>query len=169
MSDFNQCFSTKEAIRRCRQLDDLGFFWFEEPIQHNLLEDMKKICNKVNTPITIGENFHGPKDAHDALLKNACDMIMPDLMRIGGVSGWLKTASIAECYNVEVSTHLYPEVSAHLMCLTPTAEWLEWVDWANPILKEPYKILNGNIIIPEKPGFGLEWNEDVLSQFGVEI
>ena len=169
MSDFNQCYTTKEAIRRCIELDDVGFYWFEEPIQYNLLNDMRKICNIIKTPITIGENFHGPKDAHDALVKSACDMIMPDLMRIGGISGWLKTASIAEFFNVEVSTHLFPEVSAHLMCLTPTAEWLEWVDWANPILKNPYQILDGNIIIPDKPGFGLEWNEEVLSEFNVKV
>ena len=169
MSDFNMCYSTKEAIRRCKELDDLGFFWFEEPIQYNQLEDMKKICKNIKTPITIGENFHGPKDAHDALLKKTCDMIMPDLMRIGGVSGWLKTAAIAEAFNVEVSTHLYPEVSAHLMCLTPTSEWLEWVDWQNPILLEPYKVSNGYISIPNKPGFGLEWNEDVLSKFSLEV
>ncbi len=169
MSDFNMCYSTKEAIRRCIELDDQGFFWFEEPIQYNLLDDMKKICDAIKTPITIGENFHGPKDAHDALLKKACDMIMPDLMRIGGVSGWLKTASISETFNVEVSTHLYPEVSAHLMSLTPTAEWLEWVSWQNPILKEPYQVLNGNIIIPNKPGFGIEWNEDALSKFSLSL
>ena len=169
MSDFNQCFTTKEAIKRCQQLDDLGFYWFEEPIQFNLLEDMKKICNLINTPITIGENFHGPKDAFDALLNNACDMIMPDLMRIGGLSGWLKMSSVAESFNIEVSTHLYPEVSSHLICLTPTAEWLEWVDWANPILKEPYNIMNGKIIIPSRPGFGIEWNENVLSKFKLNI
>ena len=67
------CYSTKEAIRRCIELDDQGFFWFEEPIQYNLLDDMKKICDAIKTPITIGENFHGPKDAHDALLNKSCD------------------------------------------------------------------------------------------------
>jgi len=169
MSDFNQCFTTKDAIRRCHELDNIGFYWFEEPIQYNFLEDMKKICEEIKTPITIGENFHGPKDAHDALIKKSCDMIMPDLMRIGGVSGWLKTASIAESFNIEVSTHLFPEVSAHLMCLTPTAEWLEWVDWANPILQEPYKIKNGNIIIPNKPGFGIEWDDAVISKYNIDI
>ncbi|MDC3024449.1 mandelate racemase [Alphaproteobacteria bacterium] len=169
MSDYNQCFTVKEALRRCHELDDIGFFWFEEPIQYNMLRDMEKLCREIKTPITIGENFHGPKDAHDALLSNSCDMIMPDLMRIGGVSGWLKTATMAESFNAEVSSHLFPEVSAHLMCLTPTAEWLEWTDWANPILKEPYKIDNGNIIIPDKPGFGLDWNEKAISEYEIDL
>jgi mandelate racemase len=169
MSDFNQRFITSEAIRRCHDLDNIGFYWFEEPIQYNMLKDMKKICKEINTPITLGENFHGPKDAHDALINESCDMIMPDLMRIGGVSGWLKTASIAESFNAEVSTHLYPEVSAHLMCLTPTAEWLEWVDWANPIIKDPYAVKDGSIIIPDKPGFGIEWDEGAISKYKVDL
>ena len=96
-------------------------------------------------------------------------MIMPDLMRIGGVSGWLKTASIAESFNIEVSTHLYPEVSAHLMCLTPTAEWLEWVDWANLIIKDPYKVKSGNVVIPDKAGFGIEWNESAISRYKIDL
>ena len=169
MSDFNQCYSTIDAIKRCHNLDELGFYWFEEPIQYNLYSEIKKICDQIKTPIILGENFHGPDDAFEAINKKACDMIMPDLMRIGGISGWLKTATIADAFKINVSTHLYPEVSAHLLCLTPTAEWLEWVDWANPILKEPYEILNGNIIIPDKPGFGLEWEESTLSKFAIKI
>ena len=96
-------------------------------------------------PIIIGENFHGISDLMTAIDKHSCDMVMPDLMRIGGVSNWLKLAAISEASNIEVSTHLFPEVSAHLMMVTPTADWLEWVDWANPLLEEPYKIINGDI------------------------
>ena len=92
MSDFNQCFTEKMLLKDVMNLDNIGFYWFEEPINYNTLDDMQKICEEIKTPITIGENFHGPKDAHDALIKKSCDMIMPDLMRIGGISGWLKTA-----------------------------------------------------------------------------
>ena len=91
-----------------------------------MLEDMNKICREIKTPIILGENFHGPKDAHNALLNNSCDMIMPDLMRIGGIR-LVENCINSESFNIEVSTHLYPEVSAHLM-VTPT-EWLEWVNW----------------------------------------
>ncbi len=169
LSDYNQCFTAKEAYRRCKELDDIGFFWFEEPIKFNEYTNLAKICRNINTPITIGENFHGISDLLEAIRNDACDMIMPDLMRIGGVSNWLKLAAIAEAYNIEVSTHLFPEVSSHLMMITPTAEWLEWVDWQNPILKEPYKVENGLLKIPNKPGIGIEWNEKTLEEFSVNL
>ena len=88
---------------------------------------------------------------------------MPDFMRIGGVSGWLRAASIAGTAGIPVSTHLYPEVAAHVMRVTETAHWLEWQDWANPILEEPFRVHNGQLHVPDKPGVGLKWNEDAVT------
>ena len=96
-----------------------------------------------------------------------CDFIMPDLMRIGGVSGWIKTASIAESFGIQVSTHLFPEVSSHLMRVTPTAHLLEWTDWAELFLVDPYKIENGHIVIPEVPGTGIEFKGEILEKYKV--
>ena len=169
LSDYNTCFSTKDAMRRCKELDQSGFFWFEEPIKYNDYDNLAKICKKTETPIIIGENFHGISDLMTAIDKHSCDMVMPDLMRIGGVSNWLKLAAISEASNIEVSTHLFPEVSAHLMMVTPTADWLEWVDWQNPIIKDPYLVKDGNLIIPEKPGIGIDWNEKVLEKYSVNL
>ena len=93
---------------------------------------------------------------------------MPDLMRIGGVSGWLKTAALAEAYKKPLSSHLYHEVSAHLMRVTPTADYLEWMKWVDPLLVEPYRIKDGYLIIPERPGVGLLFNRDVINRYRVE-
>ena len=169
LSDYNTCFSTKDAMRRCKELDQSGFFWFEEPMKYDNYSELSSLKNSISTPITIGENFHGPRDLHKALESKACDMIMPDLMRIGGVTGWLRAAAIAETYNMEFSTHLYPEVSSHLMTVTPNSEWCEYVDWANPIIKESYQVKNGDIIIPEKVGTGIEWNEENMSRYSVNL
>lgn len=79
---------------------------------------------------------------------------MPDLMRIGGVSGWLRAAAIADAAGVPMSTHLYPEIAAHLMRVTPTAHWLEWQDWSHPILAEPFQVRDGHLPIPDRPGAG---------------
>ena len=88
----------------------------------------------------LGENFYGPRAMHQALATQASDYVMPDLMRIGGVTGWLRAAAIAGGAGVEMSSHLYPEFSAHLLRVTETAHWLEWQDRADPILTEPFKV-----------------------------
>src|SRR5204863_77916 len=83
-----------------------------------------------------GENFYGPRQLFHAIQAGAGDCVMPDLMRIGGVTGWLRAAAIAGAAGIPMSTHLYPEIAAHLMRVTETAHWLEWQDWADPILRE---------------------------------
>src|SRR5260221_4389505 len=87
---------------------------------------------------------------------------MPDFMRIGGVTGWRRAGAIAGTAGIPMSTHLYPEVAAHVMRVTETAHWLEWQDWADPILQQPYTIKDGHLHDPDVPGVGIEWNEDVV-------
>jgi len=163
MVDFNQGLSLADALERCHAIDDLGFAWIEEPIVYDDYAGYARLTAVLMTPIQIGENFYGPRELHKALQMSACDLVMPDFMRIGGVTGWLRAAAIAGAAGIPVSTHLYPEVGAHVMRVTETAHWLEWQDWADPILEEPYAVEDGAIVIPEKSGLGLEWNEDAVA------
>ena len=162
MCDFNQGMSLGEALHRCHSLDDQGLYWFEEPIVYNNRSGYVQLTRELKTPVQIGENFYGSRALYQAVLDGACDYVMPDLMRIGGVTGWLRAAAIAGAAGIPMSTHLYPEVAAHLMRVTETAHWLEWQDWADPLLKEPFKLENGYLIIPDKPGNGIEWDEDAI-------
>jgi mandelate racemase len=159
MVDFNQALDLAEALQRCHMIDDHGLAWIEEPIVYDNLDGYAKLAAELNTPLQIGENFYGPREMHKAIQKNACDLVMPDFMRIGGVTGWMRAAAIAGAAGIPVSTHLYPEVAAHMMRVTETAHWLEWQDWANPILQTPYKVNDGLLHIPNVPGTGIEWDE----------
>jgi L-alanine-DL-glutamate epimerase-like enolase superfamily enzyme len=94
----------------------------------------------------------------------ASDLGMPDAMKIGGVSGWLQAAALASAAGMPISTHLFPEVSVHLMAATPTRHWLEFVDWASPILARPMAISNGKASVPEGPGTGIEWDEPAVAR-----
>jgi mandelate racemase len=163
MVDFNQGLDFAEALQRCHMIDDLGLAWIEEPIVYDNLAGYIRLAAEIDTPIQIGENFYGPRELYKALQRNACDLVMPDFMRIGGVTGWLRAAAIAGTAGVPMSSHLYPEVAAHMMRVTETAHWLEWQDWADPILQRPYKMKGGFLHIPDVPGVGLEWNEDAVS------
>ena len=163
MIDFNQGLNLADALERCHAIDDLGLTWIEEPIVYDNFDGFAQLAAELRTSIQIGENFYGPRDVHTALQKKACDFVMPDFMRIGGVTGWLRAAAIAGAAGIPVSTHLYPEVAAHVMRVTETAHWLEWQDWADPILLKPYDIKDGLLHIPNVPGVGLEWNEDAIT------
>ena len=169
MVDFNQGLDMAEALRRCHMIDDLGLDWIEEPILYDNLDGYTRLTAQLKTPIQIGENFYGPRDLHKALTNKACDLVMPDFMRIGGVTGWLRAAAIAGAAGVPVSTHLYPEVAAHVMRVTETAHWLEWQNWADPILNKPYEISESYLHIPNTPGVGLEWNEEAVSAHLIEL
>jgi len=162
MVDFNQGLTLAEALQRCHMIDDHGLAWIEEPIVYDNLDGYVRLAAELKTPLQIGENFYGPREMHKALQRGACDLVMPDFMRIGGVTGWMRAAAIAGSAGIPMSTHLYPEVAAHVMRVTETAHWLEWQDWANPILQQPYAIKDGHLHIPDVPGVGIEWNEDAV-------
>jgi mandelate racemase len=165
MSDFNQGLSFNAALRRLHQLDDQGLEWFEEPIVFDDFTGSSRLANELKTPLQIGENIYGPRHFQQAVAAGAADCYMPDLERIGGVTGWLRSAAIAGAAGLPMSTHLYPEFSAHLMRVTETADWLEWRDWGNPFLAQPFEIRDGAIHIPDRPGAGIAWDEAALKRF----
>lgn len=167
--DFNQGLSVAEAIRRGRAFDGEGLYWIEEPIVYDDLAGYAKIAREVATPIQMGENFYGPRALAEALAAGASDYVMPDLERIGGVTGWLRAAAIAEAAGIEMSSHILPEVSAHLLAVTPTRHWLEYVDWAAPILARPLAVDAGHVTIPDLPGTGVAWDEDAVKAYQVEV
>jgi mandelate racemase len=165
MVDFNQGLDLAEALRRCHMIDGQGLAWIEEPILYDNLDGHAQLAAELSTPIQIGENFYGPRAMHSALQKKACDLVMPDFMRIGGVTGWIRAAAIAGAAGIPVSTHLYPEVAAHMMRVTETAHWLEWQDWTDPLLQRPYVVKDSLLHIPDVPGIGLDWNEDAVKRY----
>ena len=165
MCDFNQGLSLGDALVRCHALDNKGLYWFEEPTTYDNIPGYAQLTRELKTPVQLGENFYGPRLLYQAVLAGAGDYVMPDLMRIGGVTGWQRAAAITSAAGTPMSTHLYPEISAHLMRVTDTAHWLEWQDWADPILTEPFQIREGQLMVPDRPGHGIEWNEKAVAKF----
>jgi mandelate racemase len=159
MVDYNQALGVDEALARGRALDEEGVYWIEEPIRHDDYRGAARLAAELSCCIQIGENFSQPEAMEEALHARACDCVMPDLERIGGVTGWRRAAAIAEEHGVLMSSHLFPEVSSHLLAVTPTAHWVEYVDWASPILRDPLRIEEGCAVVPDRPGNGLAWDE----------
>jgi mandelate racemase len=165
MVDFNQALSVAEALERGRAIDGEGIAWIEEPIRHDDFRGCAELARAIATPVQIGENFSLPGQMAAALDARASDLVMPDLERIGGVTGWRRAAALAAEHRLPMSSHLFPETSAHLLAVTPTCHYLEYVDWAAPILAEPLRIVDGEAVIPDRPGSGVSWNEDAVKRY----
>jgi len=165
MVDYNQALTVAQALERGRALDQEGVYWLEEPIRHDDYAGAALLTRELKTPVQIGENFSEPTAMATALASRASDYVMPDLERIGGVTGWQRAAALAHAHGVEMSSHLFPEVSAHLLAATPTGHWLEWMDWAQAIVEEPMTFVDGCAVAPERPGNGLRWNAAAVERY----
>jgi mandelate racemase len=167
MVDYNQALTLAQALERGRALDQEGIYWLEEPIRHDDYAGYATLVRELKTPIQIGENFSESVAMAAALAAGAADYVMPDLERIGGVTGWLRAAALAATHRIEMSSHLYPEVSAHLLAATPTCHFLEYMDWADKILAEPLKIVDGFALAPQRPGNGLAWDMAAVEKYRI--
>lgn len=165
MSDYNQSLTVAEALKRTEALAGEGLYWVEEPTLADDFAGHAQIRNKSRVSIQMGENWWGPQEMATGMAANASDLGMPDAMKIGGVTGWMRAAALAESAGLPLSSHLFPEVSAHLLAVTPTCHWLEYVDWANPILQQPLRIENGHATAPDVPGSGISWNEAGVKRY----
>ncbi|UCE30367.1 MAG: mandelate racemase [Burkholderiales bacterium] len=168
MVDYNQGLTVNDAILRGRMLDDEGgLYWIEEPTRADDFEGNGRIADALETPVQIGENFMGPEQMVQALAAEASDYVMPDAQRIGGVTGWMRAVALAQGAGIEMSSHLFPEISCHLLAVTPTCHWLEYVDWADPVLEQPLEVKDGHVIVPDAPGTGIRWNEKRVGKYAV--
>ena len=162
MVDYNQSLTPPQAVERLRVLEDEGLAWVEEPTLAHDYAGHAQIARESRIPIQCGENWWGTLDMQHAIDAQASDYMMPDVMKIGGVTGWLRAAALAQARGIPLSSHLWSELSAQLLCLTPTAHWLEYSDWWNPILAEPLPIRDGIADLAGACGTGVSWDEKAV-------
>jgi mandelate racemase len=165
MVDYNQSLSVPEARRRIRRLEDEQLTWIEEPTLAADVAGHAALAREAHTPIQLGENWSSLREMGASLAAGASDLAMVDAMKIGGVTGWMRAAALAEVHGLPVSSHLFPEISAHLLAATPTAHWLELLDLAAAVLVRPARVEGGMVTASDEPGTGIEWNEAAVHQY----
>jgi mandelate racemase len=163
MVDYNQSLTVEEALSRVLELGDLGLHWIEEPTRADDYAGHARIADASRTPVQLGENWWGPHDLEKSIAAGSSDHAMFNVMRIGGVTGWLRAAAIAQAAGLPVSSHAFPEFSVHLLGVSPTCHMLEYAGHAGDILTEPIRIEDGHALPSERPGAGLEWDEEAVA------
>jgi mandelate racemase len=164
MLDFNQSLDPAEASRRIDRLAPYDLHWIEEPVAAENLSGHAQVRATAAISIQSGENWWFPRGFAEAIAAGASDFIMPDLMKVGGVTGWLRVAGQAEAASIPMSSHLFAEASAHMLAVTPTAHWLEVLDLGRAILAEPIEIVDGTVTA-RGHGLGLSWDEAAVAKY----
>jgi mandelate racemase len=166
MIDFNQSLDPAEAISRIARLAPNDLHWVEEPVAQENLQGLAAVRRESSISIQAGENWWFPRGFAEAIAVGASDFIMPDLMKVGGVTGWMRVAAQAEAASIPMSSHLFAEASAHMLAVTPTAHWLEVLDLGRAILAEPLQVVDGSVTA-RGPGLGLSWNEAAVAKYSL--
>jgi mandelate racemase len=166
MVDYNQSLSPVEAERRINRLAAYDLHWVEEPVHAGDLHGHARVRAASPVPIQTGENWSFPRDMASAITAGASDLAMLDVMKIGGVTGWMRAAALAEAASLPVSSHTFIEPSAHVLAVTPTAHWLEHLDIARQIRADPCTVELGTITA-KGPGLGLAWDERAVQRYAM--
>ncbi len=164
MADYNQSLTAPEAIRRLKLLTEFNLTWIEEPVPAEDLVGHAAVRASALAPVQTGENWWFAEDMAKAIAAKASDHAMPDIMKIGGVTGWLKAAALAEAASLPVSSHVFVEASAHVLAVTPTALYLEYLDKASALLTEPLPVIDG-AVTARGPGLGMDWDEAKVAKY----
>ncbi len=165
MLDFNQSQSTAGAVERIRRLQDFDLTWAEEPVAADDLVGHRAVRERVRpVPIQTGENWWFPHGMANAIAAGASDLAMVDIMKIGGVTGWMAAMAQAEAAALPLSNHTFVEPSAHVMAVAPTASWFEYLDIAGAVLTERLLPVDG-MVTARGPGLGLDWDEHAVARY----
>ncbi len=165
MCDINQLWSVNRAIDIGRRVEDYHLFWLEDVVAHDDYQGMAKVADALHTPIAAGEYVYGINPFRQMIENRSADIIMIDLLRVGGITPWRKVAAMAEAFNLPVVSHLVPEIHIQLMAATPNALTVEYMPWSLRLWQDPPTPTDGHLEVPNKPGLGLTFNQDALQQY----
>ncbi len=164
MVDFNQSQTAPAALRRIEAMAFADLTWVEEPVAAEDLVGHARVREASPVPVQTGENWWFPTDMARAIAAGASDLAMPDLMKIGGVTGWLQAMALADAASLPLSSHIFPETSAHVLAVSPTAHLLEYLDLAGAVLAAPIRPVDGTITALG-PGLGMSFDEAAVARY----
>jgi L-alanine-DL-glutamate epimerase-like enolase superfamily enzyme len=167
MCDINQRWSVHQAIDIGRRLEDVRLFWLEDVTTHDDYAGLARVTQALSTPIAGGEYVYGISPFRHMLEARSVDIVMIDVLRVGGITQWLKVAGMAEAFNLPVVSHLLPEIHVHLIAGIRNGLTVEYMPWAMRLFEEGPVIDKGELVVPSRPGLGLRFDRGALARFGV--
>ena len=167
MCDINQLWNVNQAIEIGRRVEPYHLFWLEDVVAHDDYQGLARVADALTTPIAAGEYHYGIRPFRHMLESRSIDIVMIDLVRVGGITQWMKVAGMAEAFNVPVVSHLIAEIHVHLIAAIPNGLTVEYMPWTLRLFEETPAIEDGQIVVPERPGLGLQFDAEAIKQYQV--
>jgi L-alanine-DL-glutamate epimerase-like enolase superfamily enzyme len=167
MCDVNQLWNVNQAIEIGHRVEPYHLFWLEDVTVFDDYQGLARVADALTTPIAAGEYVYGIAPFRQLLEHWSVDIVMIDLVRVGGITQFLKVAGMAEAFNLPVVSHLIPEIQCHLISAIPNGLTVEYMPWTLRLFEETPKIEDGQIVVPDKPGLGLKFDQSVLEKYAL--
>ncbi len=167
MCDINQRWRPEQAIEIGKRVEDVGLFWLEDVTACDDYQGLARINAALATPIAGGEYVWGIVPFRHMIEARSVDIVMIDLVRVGGITQWIKVAGMAEAFNLPVVSHVIPEMHLHLIAAVPNGLTVEYMPWMLKLYQETPAIERGQLVLPSKPGLGLTFDEAAITSFTV--
>jgi L-alanine-DL-glutamate epimerase-like enolase superfamily enzyme len=165
MCDINQRWTVNQAIDIGRRIEDVHLYWLEDVTAHDDYAGLARVADVLVTPVCGGEYVYGITPFRHMLEARSVDIVMIDLLRVGGIANWMKVAGMAEAFNLPVASHLFPEIHVHLVAAIPNGLTVEYMPWSFKLFEEVPAPVNGELTVPSKPGLGLAFDRDAISRY----
>jgi L-alanine-DL-glutamate epimerase-like enolase superfamily enzyme len=167
MCDINQLWNVNQAIDIGRLVEPYHLFWLEDVVAHDDFQGLARVADALTTPIASGEYQYGIVPFRHMLEARSIDIVMIDLLRVGGITQWMKVAGMAEAFNLPVVSHLIPEIHVHLVAAIPHGLTVEYMPWTLRLFEETPMLDNGCLVVPDKPGLGLAFDATTFKLYQV--
>lgn len=168
MVDANQSMTYPEARRRARMFEEVDVFWFEEPLPAEDITGHARLAAGTSIPIAVGESLYSPSHFREYLESGGAGIVQVDAARIGGITPWLKTAHLAETFNVKVAPHFLMELHVSLAAAVPNALYVEHIPQLRTVMTEEIGVIEGQAVAPREPGIGISWDREAIDAMRVE-
>ncbi len=167
LADVNFRWTPSQAIRMGQALREFGLFWLEDPVPTHNLEGLAEVRRAIGTPVAAGEALFGLAPFRGLFEARSVDFPMPDLARVGGVTPYMKVAHLAEAFGLPLACHLQPEVSTQVLAAVPNGVIGEFVPWAWKLYRGCPLLENGELIMGQQPGHGMELDRDFVKEHAI--
>src|SRR5882724_2142201 len=167
MCDINQRWRVEQAIDIGRRVEDagVGLFWLEDVTTADDYAGLARITAALSTPVAGGEYLWGIVPFRHMVERHSVDIVMIDLLRVGGITQWMKVAGMAEAFNLPLVSHLIPEVHVHLIGAVPNGLTVEYMPWLMRLFEEVPRPQNGELAMPTAPGLGLKFDQATVDRY----